>query len=44
MKFGQLREYNMRNIFVEKIYRERAIETISRPLSEISKFSTSLDQ
>ena len=34
MKFGQLIEYNMRNIFVEKSYSECAGETIPRPLSK----------
>ena len=33
MKFGQLIEYNMRNIFVEKSYTKCAGETIPRPLS-----------
>ena len=44
MKFGQLTEYNLRNIFVEKSYTKCAAETISRPLSKISKLSISLDQ
>ena len=44
MKFGQLIEYNMRNIFVEKSYAKCAGETIPRPLSEKSKLSISLDQ
>ena len=44
MKFGQLIEYNMRNIFVEKSYTKCAGETIPRPLSKKSKFSISLDQ
>ena len=44
MKFGQLIEYNMRNIFVEKSYTKCAGETISRPLSKKSKLSISLDQ
>ena len=44
MKFGQLIEYNMRNIFVEKSYTKCAAETIPRPLSKISKLSRSLDQ
>ena len=44
MKFGQLIEYNMRNIFVEKPYTKCAGETISRPLSKKSKLSISLDQ
>ena len=44
MKFGQLIEYNMRNIFVEKSYTKYAQETIPRPLSKKSKFKISLDQ
>ena len=44
MKFGQLIEYNFRNIFVEKSYTKCAAETIPRPLSKISKLSISLDQ
>ena len=44
MKFGQLIEYNMRNIFAEKSYTKCAGETIPRPLSKISKLSISLDR
>ena len=44
MKFGQLIEYNMRNIFVEKSYSKCGGETIPRPLSKKSKLSISLDQ
>ena len=44
MKFGQLIEYNLRNIFVEKSNTKYAGETIPRPLSKISKLSISLDQ
>ena len=44
MKFGQLKEYNMRNIFVEKSYSKYAGETIPRTLSKKSKLSMSLDQ
>ena len=44
MKFGQLIEYNMRNIFVEKSYTKCGGETIPRPLSKKSKFSISLAQ
>ena len=43
MKFGQLLEYNMRNIFVEKSYIKWGGETIPRPFSEKSKLSISLD-
>ena len=34
MKFGQLIEYNMRNIFVEKSYTKCAGETIPGSLSK----------
>ena len=34
MKFGQLMKYNMRNIFVEKLCKKCAGETIPRPLSK----------
>ena len=44
MKFDQLIEYNMRNIFVEKSYRKCAGETIPRPLPKKTKLSVSLDQ
>ena len=44
MKFGQLIEYNMSNIFVEKSYTICAGQTIPRPLSKKSKLSISLDQ
>ena len=44
MTFGQLIEYNMRNIFIEKSYTKRAGETIRRPLPKKSKFNISLDQ
>ena len=44
MKFGQLIEYNMRNIFLEKSYTKCGGETIPRPFSKKSKLSISLDQ
>ena len=44
MKFGQLIEYDMRNISVEKSFTKCAGETIPRPLPEKSKLSISLDQ
>ena len=44
IKFGQLIEYNLRNIFVEKSYTKCATETIPRPLTKISKLRLSLDQ
>ena len=44
MKFDQLIEYNMRNIFVEKSYAKCAGETIPRPLNKKSKLIIPLDQ
>ena len=44
MKFGQLIEYNMRNIFLEKSYTKSGRETIPRPFSRKSKLTKSLDQ
>ena len=44
MKFGQLIEYNMRNIFVKKSYTKRERETILRPLPTKSKLYIFLDQ
>ena len=44
MKIGQLIEYNMRNIFVEKTYAKCGIQAIPRLLSKTSKLSISLDQ
>ena len=44
MKFGQLAEYNMWNIFVEKSYAKYTGETYPRPLSKKLKLSISLDQ
>ena len=44
MKFGQLIEYNMRNIFLEKSYTKCGGETFPRPFSKKSKLSISLDQ
>ena len=44
MKFGQLVEYNVRNIFVGKSYTKCAGEAIPRPLSKKSNLSISLDQ
>ena len=34
MNFGQLIEFNMRNIFLEKSYTKRSGETITRSFSE----------
>ena len=44
MKFGQLIEYNMRNIFLEKSYTKCGGETSPRPFSGKLKLSISLDQ
>ena len=44
MKFGQLIECNMRNIFLEKSYIKCDGETSTRPFSEKLKLSISLDQ
>ena len=44
MKLSQLREYNMRNIFVEKSYTKCVGETIARPLTKITKLNISLNQ
>ena len=44
MKFGQLIECNMRNIFLQKSYTKCGGETSSRPISEKLKLSISLDQ
>ena len=34
MKFGQLIEYNMRNIFLEKLYSKCGGETSPKPFSK----------
>ena len=44
MKFGQLIEYDMRNIFLEKLYTKCCGGTISRPFSKKSKLSISLNK
>ena len=44
MKFGQLIQYNMRNIFIGKSYTKCGRETIPRSLSKKIKLSISLDQ
>ena len=44
MKFGQLIEYNLRKVFLEKSYTKRGAETIPRPFFKKSKLSISLDQ
>ena len=44
MKFGQLIEYDMRNIFLENSYIECGEDTSSIPFSEKYKMDISLDQ
>ena len=44
MKFGQLIEYTMKNIFIEKLYTKLGGEANPRPFSEKSKLSLSLEQ
>ena len=44
MKFGQLIECNLRNIFLQKPYTICGGETSPRPFSEKLKLSLSLDQ
>ena len=44
MKFGQLIEYNMTNIFVEKSYTKCGRKTSPRLFSEKLKLNISLDQ
>ena len=44
MKFGQLIEYNMRNIFLEKSYTKYGRETIPRSFSKRLKLSITQDK
>ena len=44
MAFGQLIEYNIRNIFLEKLYTKYGGATIPRPFSKKSKLSISMNQ
>ena len=44
MKFGQLIEHYMRDIFLQKLYTKCVGEAIPRPFSKESKLSKSLDQ
>ena len=44
MKFSQLIEYNMRNIFLEKSFTKCGGDTITRPFYKSSNLSMSLDQ
>ena len=43
MIFGKLIEFNMRNTFLEKLYRKCGGEPISRPFSKKLNLSISLD-
>ena len=44
MKFGQLNECNMRNVFLEKPYTKCGEETSPKPFSEKLKLTISLDR
>ena len=44
MKFVQLIQYNMRNLFLEKLCKNGGGETISKPFSKKSKLNIYLDQ
>ena len=44
MKFGQLKDYDMRNILLEKSYSKYGGKTSNRPFSEKLKLNLSLDQ
>ena len=44
MKFGQLIEYNLGNIFLQKSYTECGVETSPRPFFEKISLNISLDQ
>ena len=44
MKFGQLTEYNLENIFLEKSCTKSGGETNPRPLSKKYNLNISLDQ
>ena len=44
IKFGQLAEYDTKNIFLERSYTKCDGETIPRPFSKKSKLSIHLDQ
>ena len=44
MKFGQLKEYNIWNTFLEKSYTKCGGESILIPFSQKTKLSISLDQ
>ena len=44
IKLGQLIDYNMRNIFIEKLYTKCGREASPRPFFLKSKLSISVDQ
>ena len=44
IKLGQLIEYNLRNIFLEKSYAKCGGETIPRPFLKTAKLSIYMDQ
>ena len=44
MKFGQVIEYNMKHIFLEKLFTKCGWKTTPRSVYEKSKLSISLDQ
>ena len=44
MKFGELIEHNMRNIFLEKSYTKCGGKTMPKPFFKKPKLSISLDQ
>ena len=44
IKFGQVIEYNPRNIFLEKLFTKCSEETSSKTFSKKSKLSIYLDQ
>ena len=44
MKFGQLREYNIRDVFLEKPYTKSGGKTIPQIFFQKIKMSMSLDQ
>ena len=43
LKFGQVIEYNMRNLFLKKSYTKYGGETIPRPFIKNSRLSLSID-
>ena len=43
-KGNETMKFNMRKIFLEKLYKKCGAETVPRPFSKKSKLSVSLDQ